>query len=229
VAKRRADGSLVAGGRAVALAGTVAAGYLLGTLPSADVASRLATGRASDLRALGSGNPGAANAVKVLGARWGYAVMASDIAKGSAACALGRRMAGPIGAHIGGTAAVVGHCFPVWNGFRGGKGVATSVGQCMATFPAYTPIDLAVAAVTAASPRWKQRAFAATAVASVCWVLGGLLWWRRGWSNAWGPRPSGALPAAAGASSAVILYRFATARSPARPPDPAHRAPEVAP
>ena len=188
------------------------AGYLAGTVPSADVASRLATGGRTDLRAAGTGNPGAANAMKVLGPGWGYGVMAADIAKGAAACAAGRRLAGGDGAHVAGTAAVVGHCFPVWNGFRGGKGVATSVGQCLMTFPAYTGIDLGVAALTAASPRWKQRTFAATVVASVCWVAGGLLWWRRQWPNAWGPPPTAALPAAAAASSAVILYKFAAAR-----------------
>jgi acyl phosphate:glycerol-3-phosphate acyltransferase len=193
----------------VGLVGAAAAGYLLGTVPSADIAARLATGGGTDLRHAGSGNPGAANAIAVLGPRFGYAVMAADIAKGAAACAAGRVAAGGWGAHVAGTAAVVGHCFPVWNGFRGGKGVAASVGQCLATFPAYVPIDLAVAALTAASPRWKRRAFATTAVASTAWVVGGVIWWRRGWPNLWGPRPSAALPAAAAASSAVILYRFA--------------------
>jgi glycerol-3-phosphate acyltransferase PlsY len=186
-------------------------GYLAGTLPSADIASRLATGGATDLRAAGSGNPGAANAIKVLGPGWGYAVMAADIAKGAAACRVGRRLAGDGGSHLAGTAAVVGHCFPVWNGFKGGKGVAASVGQCLATFPAYTPIDLGVAWATSASPRWKRRAYGATVVATGCWVAGGALWAWRGWPNLWGPRPTRALPAAAAASSAVILYKFATA------------------
>src|SRR4051812_19658471 len=141
--------------------------------------------------------------------------MAVDIAKGAAACSFGRRVAGPDGAHVGGTAAVIGHCFPVWNGFRGGKGVATSVGQCVATFPAYTPIDLSIAWATSASPRWKQRAYAATVIASVAWVAGGALWAWRGWPNLWAPRPTSALPAAAAVSSAVILSKFAMARRPA--------------
>lgn len=197
--------------RLARLAAAAVTGYLAGTLPSADVAARLATGGIADLRTTGSGNPGAANAIKVLGPSWGYGVMAADIFKGAAACGAGRRIAGDDGAHLAGTAAVVGHCFPVWNGFRGGKGVAASVGQCLATFPAYTGIDLGVAALTAGSPRWKQRAFAATALASGCWVAAATLWWRRGWPNAWGPRPTGALPLAAAASSAVILYKFVSA------------------
>ena len=187
-----------------------ALGYALGTLPSADVATRLA-GATSDLRTLGTGNPGAANVLKVLGRRWGYAVMAVDIAKGAAACGLGRRLAGDGGAHLGGTAAVLGHCFPAWNGFRGGKGVAVSAGQCLATFPAYLPVDLMVAGAAVAG-RWRSRTFVATAVASLAWVVAGLVWWRKGWPNGWGPRPSAALPASAAASTAAILWRFATAR-----------------
>ena len=194
-----------------------AAGYLLGTFPSADIASRAATGGATDLRTAGTGNPGAANAIKVLGAKWGYAVMAVDIAKGVLACAAGRRLAGDAGAHIAGTASVAGHCFPVWNGFRGGKGVAASVGQCAATFPAYVPVDLGLAYITA-SRRLRDRAKVATAIASLGWVLGALLWWRRGWPNLWGPRPDAALPLAAAASSAMILWKFATAASPPEVP-----------
>ena len=109
----------------------------------------------------------------------------------------------------------IGHCVPVWNGGRGGKGVATTVGQCLATFPAYFPIDLAVAAATAAVPGLKRRAFVATMVSSACWVVGGFVWWRKGLRNLWGPRPTMSLPLAAMASSAVIAYKFATARPPA--------------
>lgn len=193
----------------VRLVGAALLGYLLGTLPSADVAVRLSGRRDVDLRAHGTGNPGAANALVVLGKRWGYAIMAADIAKGAAACLGGRRLAGGDGAHVAGPAAVVGHCFPVWNGFKGGKGVAASAGQCLATFPAYFPVDLAVAWAGSAS-RWRARTFAATAVASAAWVAAALVWWLRDWPNGWGPRPSAGLPAAAAASSAVILYRFAT-------------------
>lgn len=195
--------------------GAVALGYLLGTVPSADVAARLAGG--SDLRAAGTGNPGAANAIAVLGPTWGYGVMVADITKAASACVVARRIAGPTAAHLAGTAAVVGHCFPVWNGFRGGKGVAASVGQCLATFPAYFPVDLAVAAVTS-TRRWRRRAYAATVVSAFGWMAAGVVWWRLGWPNAWGPPPSAALPLAAAASSAVIIFKFATARSPTPSP-----------
>lgn len=189
-------------------------GYLVGTFPTADLVSRRAVGGPVDLRATGSGNPGAANAIGVLGKRAGYTVLAVDIAKGAVASGLGALVAGPVGAHSAATASVVGHCLPVWNGGKGGKGVAPSVGQCLATFPAYFPLDLAVAAATAASPRWRQRAFAATIVSSVCWVMGGLLWWRKRWPNLWGPAPTLALPLASLVSSAMIASKFAIARRP---------------
>jgi acyl phosphate:glycerol-3-phosphate acyltransferase len=179
-----------------------AAGYLAGTLPCADAASRLATGGATDLRRAGSGNPGAVNAMAVLGKGWGLAILAADAAKGALACALGRRLAGGTGAHVAGVSAVVGHCFPAWNGFRGGKGVAVSLGHCLATFPPYVPVDLAVA--WAVGQR-TGRALPGTAAGSATWVAAGLLWWRMGWPNGWGPAPTAALPLSAAASSAVIL------------------------
>jgi acyl phosphate:glycerol-3-phosphate acyltransferase len=201
----------VGAGRAL---GAAVLGYVAGTLPSADLAARLAARRAEavDLRSAGSGNPGAANAIALLGPQWGYGVMAADIAKGAAAAVAGRRVAGGTGAHVAGVAAVVGHCYPVWNGFRGGKGVAASVGQCAATFPAWTVPDLALAGAVAASPWWRRRALATTAASSAAWVAAGLLWWRRGWPNLWGPAPTAALPLAAAASSTVILARFLAAR-----------------
>lgn len=192
------------------LLGSALAGYLLGTVPSADVACRLARGGVTDLRSTGTGNPGGANALVVLGKAWGYAIMGADIAKGAAACGAGRRLAGDTGASLAGTAAVVGHCFPLWNGFRGGKGVAASVGQCLATFPVYVPFDLALAWISA-TPRWRNRTFTATAVASTAWVAAAVVWWRRRWPNAWAPRAGWAVPASAAASSAVILSRFVAA------------------
>lgn len=195
-------------------------GYFAGTVPSADLAARAASGGTIDIRTSGTGNPGAANAIKVLGPKWGYAVLAADVTKAALASGAGRRLAGARGAHVAATAAVIGHCFPVWNDFKGGKGVGCSVGQCLMTFPAYFPIDLAVAGVTS-TRRWKSRSYAATAVASATWVAGALLWWRRGWRNGWGPAPTGDLPLAAAVSSAVILYKFATAPAPASGPPPA--------
>ena len=194
-----------------------AAGYLIGTTPSADLAARLATGGAADLRAVGSRNPGGANAYTVLGPRWGYAVIAADIAKGAVAALVGRALAAGTGSHVAGAASVVGHCAPVWRRGRGGKGVGASVGQCLATFPAYFPVDLAVAGLTSTG-RWRGRARAATLLSSALWVLSGVLWWRRRWPNLWGPEPSVVLPLANFASSAMIAYKFLTVPDPTLPP-----------
>jgi len=185
-------------------------GYLVGTIPSSDLSARLA-GSNIDLRSAGTGNPGAANAAAVLGARFGLIVMAADISKGVVAGRVGRKLAGPDGVHIAATAAVVGHCLPVWSGFRGGKGVATSIGQVLVGFPVYFPIDAAVGIATAALPWWKKRASMATTTASIVWIVASTLWWRKRLPNLWGPEPSIVLPASAAVSSAVIRWRFVVA------------------
>ena len=191
-----------------------ALGYLLGTFPTADLVARRVSSGTIDLRTQGSGNPGAANALKVLGKKAGATVMAGDISKGALASSIGGLVAGPAGAHIAGTASVFGHCFPVWNGFRGGKGVAAGIGQCLATFPAYLPIDLAIAGAVAATPALKQRSFTAAMISSSAWVVGALVWWRKGHGNLWGPKPGPGLAAAATLSSAAIAYKFVVAREP---------------
>lgn len=189
-------------------------GYVVGTFPTADVVAKRVSKGTVDLRRVGSGNPGGANALKMLGKRAGYTVMAGDIGKGAVASVLGGLVGGPTGAHVGGTSSVIGHCFPVWTKFQGGKGVAASIGQCLVTFPAYFPVDLAVAAATAANPLLKQRAFTATLCSSSAWIIGGMVWWRKGLGNLWGPAPGPALPIASIVSSAVIAYRFLTAQAP---------------
>jgi len=186
----------------------VGAAYLIGTLPSADLVMRLATKGRVDIRSVGTGNPGAANVAGVLGKKWGAVVMAADVAKGVVACRLGSRLAGGPGLHMAGPAAVTGHCYPAWDGFDGGKGVATSSGQVLATFPIYFPIDAVVAAVVARLPMLHRRAFAATEVASAAWVVSALLWWRRSLSNPGGAAPSPGLAMAAIATSAIIRMRF---------------------
>lgn len=188
------------------VAAAAAFGYFAGTLPSASLAAR-ASG-AGDIRSLGTGNPGAANAIGQLGKGWGYGVLVADVAKGGVAAAVGRSLAGDVGAHVGASASVAGHCYPVWSGFDGGKGVAASVGQCLTTFPAYFFPDLAVTALTSSLPWWKQRAYAATVVSTVAWTGAATLWWRKDLPNLWGPKPTVALPLAAAATSAMILQRF---------------------
>jgi glycerol-3-phosphate acyltransferase PlsY len=185
------------------------AGYLIGTLPSADIVTRVATGGQMNIRDEGTGNPGAANVAGVLGKKWGAVVMVADVAKGLAGVRVGGRLGGSVGRHVGGPAAVTGHCFPVSEDFDGGKGVATSIGQVLGTFPVYFPIDVVVGMVASRLPVFERQAFAATEVASAAWVTFATLWWRKRWPNPGGPEPSIGLPLAALATGAIIRYRFA--------------------
>lgn len=191
-----------------ALVAAAGAGYLLGSIPSADIAARRGGRTPVDLRTTGSRNPGALNAIGVLGRPRGYAVGVADIAKGAVAAVLGRAVAGDLGAHVGGTAAVVGHCYPVWSRFRGGRGVASACGQLLATFPAGLPVVAAAGAVGAVG-RFEHRSRAVTALLAAGWVGSSLVWWRQGRSNAWGPEPTLALPIAAAVSCGIVLHRFA--------------------
>ena len=199
-----AKGTNPARGVTMRLMAAASGGYLLGMIPSADIAARVA--RRSDLRLSGTGNPGGMNASHVLGKSWGAGVSVADIAKGVAAARLGRALAGDAGANLASTAAVGGHCFPL--GRTGGKGVATSIGQVIGTFPVYLPLDAAVALATSVMPL-KQRTRTATTVASITWVATAAHWWWHGWRNPGGVMPTVSLPLAAAASSAIIALRFA--------------------
>ena len=185
-----------------------AIGYLLGTIPSAGVVAWLATRGEIDLREAGSGNPGAINAIKTLGTWWGLVVLVADIAKGLAAGVVGLLIGGDPGAYAAATAAIAGHIFPVWSGFRGGKGVATSAGACLAVFPAYFPIDVAVAGASALKSR---RAELGTQVACFVWIVSALVWWLADLPNLWGPDPSVGLFLFAVIGSTMILYKFRAA------------------
>jgi acyl phosphate:glycerol-3-phosphate acyltransferase len=122
--------------------------YLIGAFPSSVVLGRLFRG--VDVRRVGSGNAGATNAWRVLGWRIGLAVMVLDVAKGAVAAAVIPRVVGcsslPVSLAAAsifcGFAAVLGHVFPIYIGFRGGKGVATAAGMLVAV----APIPVAIAA-----------------------------------------------------------------------------------
>ncbi len=186
-------------------------GYLLGCVLSADIAAKLANRRAAeriDLRSVGSGNPGGANAFANLGKGWGMAVVAGDIAKGGLASAVGRAIAGDAGAYFAATTAVAGHCFPAFANFKGGKGVGTSAGTTLVCFPAYIPIDVGL---VVASYVWSKHAGKATAVASVVFSVAALAWHVLRWGNGWGTKPTRGLPLYAWATTGIIAYKFFSA------------------
>lgn len=105
-------------------------GYLLGSIPFGLVITRaLGLG---DLRQIGSGNIGATNVLRTGNRPAALATLLLDSGKGAVAVLLARWLAGPEAALIAGAAAFLGHLFPVWLGFKGGKGVATFLGTLIA-------------------------------------------------------------------------------------------------
>ena len=101
-------------------------GYLLGSIPFGLVLTRLAG--TQDLRTIGSGNIGATNVLRTGRKGLAAATLILDALKGTAAVLIGGYLGGPDGAMLGGLGAFLGHLFPVWLKFRGGKGVAVYIG-----------------------------------------------------------------------------------------------------
>ena len=128
--------------------------YLLGSIPSAVWIGRVFYG--IDVRNHGSKNAGATNTFRVLGVKAGIPVLLIDAAKGSAACSLAYLLDGLIPEthefintqFIFGVAAVLGHVFPIFAGFKGGKGVATITGIVLAISPIPTLVAMGVFVVT---------------------------------------------------------------------------------
>jgi glycerol-3-phosphate acyltransferase PlsY len=121
----------------------IAAAYLIGSIPFALLLAR--RWGAEDLRRIGSGNLGAANVLRASGLTAGVLVAALDIAKGAASVVLAQRLSGGgPGPAAAGVAAIVGHVYPVWLGFRGGKGVATACGVFTVLTPLAVPPALAI-------------------------------------------------------------------------------------
>jgi acyl phosphate:glycerol-3-phosphate acyltransferase len=114
----------------VALA--AAGGYLLGSIPFGVILTRLATGE--DVRSIGSGNIGATNVLRTGRKDLAFATLILDAGKGAAAYLITQALfpGVPALAAIAGGAAFIGHLFPVWLGFKGGKGVATFFGLLLA-------------------------------------------------------------------------------------------------
>ncbi len=115
------------------LAAIAIAAYLLGSVPFGVLVTRLMG--LGDVRAIGSGNIGATNVLRTGSKAAALATLLLDGGKGAVAVLIGRAIAGEDAAQIAGLAAFLGHLFPVWLGFRGGKGVATFFGTLLALAP----------------------------------------------------------------------------------------------
>jgi acyl phosphate:glycerol-3-phosphate acyltransferase len=121
----------------------IVAAYLIGSVPFALLLAR--RWGAADLRLVGSGNVGAANVMRASGVRAGILVAALDVAKGAVSVILAERFGGnPAAPAAAGLAAIVGHIYPVWLRFRGGKGVATACGVFAVLVPPAMPAALTI-------------------------------------------------------------------------------------
>lgn len=159
--------------------------YLLGTLMGGQLIGWLRGG--IDLRAVGSGNVGATNALRTQGAAFALGVLLIDVLKGVIAAVLLPRLPVPgtplLAAHeqayLCGVAVALGHCYPVFHGFRGGKGVATLAGVFGALLTAALAWILGVFAVLVMLTGYVSLATLAAAATAIAWVAvtqaGGLL------------------------------------------------------
>lgn len=130
---------------------SVALGYLVGSVPFAYLLARRG---GIDLRQVGSGNVGAANVLRASGARQAILVMCLDAAKGAfAVLVAGALTTGPATPVAAGLASIIGHIYPVWLGFRGGKGVATAAG----VFAVLAPLALVMACAVFVLAVWVTR------------------------------------------------------------------------
>ena len=166
-------------------------GYLAGSVPFAFLLARRA---GVDVRVAGSGNVGAANVLRTAGTRRAVAVMTLDVAKGAAAVLIVNLVAGGVWlAALTGAAAIVGHIYPVWLRFHGGKGVAVAAG----VFSVLSPVATGIAASLFLIIVWMTRYVSLGSIAATV-ALPPVAWW-------WGA-PRAVVVAAAG-SGALILFR----------------------
>ena len=112
-------------------------GYLLGSLSAGIIVMRVFGHK--DIRTMGSGNPGTTNILRVMGKKYALLTFLIDFFKGVLAAWLGFKLTGTqTGGLLGGIASVIGHNYPLYFGFKGGKGIATSFGALLYLFPLQT-------------------------------------------------------------------------------------------
>jgi glycerol-3-phosphate acyltransferase PlsY len=137
-------------------------GYLLGSIPFGMILTRLAG--TQDLRSVGSGNIGATNVLRTGRKGLAAATLLGDMLKGTVAVIIAGRFGGPNAAMLAALGAFLGHLFPVWLGFKGGKGVATYIGVLLGLF---WPGALAFCAVWLMVAWWSRYSSAAALTASL--------------------------------------------------------------
>lgn len=151
--------------------------YLIGSIPTSVWVSKSIFN--IDIRDYGSGNPGATNTFRVLGSKWGSIVMIVDVTKGAIATSLyilipyylTNELARTNFMIVLGLASVIGHIFPIWAGFRGGKGVATILGMALAIQPIVAVICLLVFLFTLVTTRFVSLSSLIAGVAFMVLIL----------------------------------------------------------
>jgi glycerol-3-phosphate acyltransferase PlsY len=145
-------------------------GYFCGSIPFGLVLTRLAG--TADLRAIGSGNIGATNVLRTGRKELAAATLLLDMLKGTAAVVISGYLDGPSAAMLAGIGAFLGHLFPVWLKFRGGKGVAVYIGVLIGLFWPAAVVFCVLWAATAATSRYSSlSALVASFVTPI------FLWW----------------------------------------------------
>jgi glycerol-3-phosphate acyltransferase PlsY len=146
-------------------------GYFAGSVPFAFLLARRA---GVDVRVAGSGNVGAANVLRTAGPWRGILVMALDVGKGAAAVLVANATSGAAVAALTGAAAIVGHIYPVWLRFHGGKGVAVAAGVFTVLAPAATAMAAALFLVTVWLTRYVSLGSVAATLAlpPAAWLAG---------------------------------------------------------
>lgn len=174
----------------VALAVVAVLSYLLGSIPFGVVIARVMG--LGDLRAIGSGNIGATNVLRTGSKGAAAATLVLDAAKGGVAVLIARALTAEDGAQVAALASFLGHLFPVWLGFRGGKGVATHLGTLLALAWPAGLLACATWLAVAAALRWSSLAALVAVAAAPVWLaltgqaqavalavaLGALVWLR---------------------------------------------------
>lgn len=158
----------------------VVAAFLVGSVNPATLIARV---RGTDLSVSGSGNPGATNAGRVLGRKWGVLVGVLDVLKGFVPTVIAAHWVGPHLAYAVGLAAVLGH---IWSPFlhgRGGKGVATTLGAVLGVHPVIAVVVLAAFALGFAVTRWVAAGSILGALAML--VIAVLVWTGHWPGDAW--------------------------------------------
>jgi acyl phosphate:glycerol-3-phosphate acyltransferase len=159
--------ALVSGSTTLTIVALLA--YLLGSVPFGLVITRMMG--LGDLRQIGSGNIGATNVLRTGNKPAAAATLLLDAGKGGIAVLIARALVGPDAAQVAGLAAFIGHIYPVWLGFKGGKGVATFLGTLLALS---WPVGLTACAtwlVMAALTRISSLAALAAAGTSTLWMV----------------------------------------------------------